>query len=436
MQVDNFIKNIKNWENYYRILKFKDCKGLKKEVSDIIEFEIKGDIDSILQILQNKSKKKYFEINHPFLNIKSRGVCSFFACNVNNFIFMNDMDNKFPWMFVQDSEFCGMIIVNNYILYSPYKNLRHVYNCMNYLKENIDNFKNKLIFRNIEYIFSLKSHRPFHFFFDQLSNFLNINYDNVRLEPLFYMMKGFNYIEEDKDFIDIHPKTIGINAMIQLSRFDKLKDYFLNTISMVYNDALSDYDKIVICDNDYDLKLWIGLPGEKRSWIEQVDGICYIVEQLSLYFKKIKIYFDGMTSFENAKVSFMENNILFENISHKINLINLKKGKNEFCCDLISLIGLNYREKICYASQVDFVISEGSTTGLIPFVFARKPGVIIEIWNFREFYKEFCSNIEFVDVNKVEFEKQSEDLSLCDYHLSYVYVFELIIKLLKKEGKM
>ena len=57
----------------------------------------------------------------------------------------------------------------------------------------------------------------------------------------------------------------------------------------------------------YSLTLWIGIPGERRIWLEQWEGIPLILKNLSLYFPSIKIYVDGMTAYDGERIEVKNN---------------------------------------------------------------------------------------------------------------------------------
>ncbi|WP_273213742.1 hypothetical protein [Helicobacter rodentium] len=57
----------------------------------------------------------------------------------------------------------------------------------------------------------------------------------------------------------------------------------------------------------YSLTLWLGIPGERRVWLEQWEGIPLILKNLSLYFPSIKVYVDGMTAYDGERIEVTSN---------------------------------------------------------------------------------------------------------------------------------
>ena len=57
----------------------------------------------------------------------------------------------------------------------------------------------------------------------------------------------------------------------------------------------------------YSLTLWIGIPGQRRAWLEQWEGIPLILKNLSQYFPSIKVFVDGMTAYDGERIEVKEN---------------------------------------------------------------------------------------------------------------------------------
>jgi len=136
----------------------------------------------------------------------------------------------------------------------------------------------------------------------------------------------------------------------------------------------------------YDLHLWLGIPGERRIWLEQFEGVGLILKNLSAYFPTIKVFVDGLTAYDGERIEVENNLEAFEKIAYGVS--KALNGKLEFeenhtfkitsqqvDIKLKSLSGYDYRTKICYCAMCDIAISDVSTTALVPFHFCKKPGV-------------------------------------------------------------
>lgn len=105
----------------------------------------------------------------------------------------------------------------------------------------------------------------------------------------------------------------------------------LNVSNFVLQESLEDYDTLVEKDNltqEYDLTIWLGLPGERRAWLEQIQGTANILKHLNKYFKKIKVYIDGMTAYDGERQDFPENKILFNKVVNATKELLQKKYNN------------------------------------------------------------------------------------------------------------
>ncbi|EOL9058073.1 hypothetical protein ACM920_000422 [Campylobacter jejuni] len=288
----------------------------------------------------------------------------------------------------------------------------------NHIANSID--VNSLQFKDVYWGFTLKHFRPFHFFMDILPGFYQLNglkpIENIAL----FSPKKCRKLKKGVFFF---PATIPLDSQL----IENMKKNILK-------DSQEKHSTIDEPLKSYDLVLWLGLPGEKRSWIEQIDGIWNIIKQLSSYFSKIKIYFDGMTAPDSLREEFLDNNKLYLKVKKRLSDLN----SENFVCDVVSLIGCDYRTKIYYCSKVDMAISDIGTTSLVPFEFCQKPGIgiygVSEVnWIIDRFKSK---NSLFYPVDKkytaIPFdEKGVKDKA--SYHIPWQHIFNLIAECLKKQ---
>ncbi|WP_104722288.1 hypothetical protein [Helicobacter mesocricetorum] len=188
----------------------------------------------------------------------------------------------------------------------------------------------------------------------------------------------------------------------------------------------------------YSLTLWLGIPGERRIWLQQWEGIPLILKNLSRYFPSIKVYVDGLTAYDGERIE-VQNNLEafwkiventkeafetkeFQNESNREtatktnphlqntqshNQDKIISNESENSCILYgvkgeqiafkSLSGYDYRTKICYGSMCNLAISECSTTSLVPFYFCQKPGVVFGLADTLGVHsEELARNIPFL----------------------------------------
>ena len=126
-----------------------------------------------------------------------------------------------------------------------------------------------------------------------------------------------------------------------------------------------------------ELRLWFGISGQKRIWLEQEDCLPILIQKLSPWFNSFTIYIDGFTRYEDSRLMPVVNSKLdpvnedlevFKSIQSK-----LSKFSN---VSLVNLIGQTYRKKIQYCECVDFFIANAGAGQLVPHRFCRKPGIL------------------------------------------------------------
>ncbi|EOI1600064.1 hypothetical protein ACMGVQ_001652, partial [Campylobacter jejuni] len=161
-----------------------------------------------------------------------------------------------------------------------------------------------LKYKGIGFGFTLQNTRPAHFFNHILNGFINIdNTKPVYGKNIFFKPKFLLYTEQ-KDLVYFYPTT-------------KMNTNLVPMFNYVYQESIRDF--ITLIDKDifkekYDLTIWLGLPGERRNWVEQIEGVANILKHCNKYFKKIKVYIDGMTGYDGQIQDFPENKMLFNKI--------------------------------------------------------------------------------------------------------------------------
>ncbi|EAI1431259.1 hypothetical protein EPW02_03445 [Campylobacter coli] len=390
MSIEKFIDNLKDWKANFEIRQYDFC-NYTCEISELFYY-IKHQ-EKINFSFFKKWKKifqlEFFELQHPILNsIKTRGILNFEISDSSvygNYILMIDEENKYPWLLCQFHHTAEMFITQEGIFYSPlafdwsrWFMREHLSSSLNKILKtiNIDELK----FKDVPYAILLNNPRPWHYFRDNLSWVYFFELQNKFFKgPSYFIPKQMveQEVHQDSNYIFVYP------SVFYHHQSDFLNDIVRCAYQNVYSESI-----IGIKQNQekYDLKIWLGLPGERRAWLQQIDGIENIVKELFQYFSNIKIYFDGMTALENKKIDFKDNNNLFLQIKNRIERINSSEKK----CQICNMIGLDYRHKIKYCFDADFSISDACTTSLTPLHFCNKPFV------------GFYGNISFIDLEILE----------------------------------
>lgn len=424
-EIQKFIENLKDWKNNFPMQDY-DYTKYNCEVANIVQWQKENNINELINFWNEKLKEDFFELKHPiYNNITTRAVYSYFDGNICNYIFMMDKDNRYPWILFQDSHLINSCILPNKILkiFSFWNNFGRLNVIKNILLEN-----DKVFFYNTSpFALLLNNRLPRHYFFQVFASLCAIGNHvplNKKLSsPAFFVLKEHKkQIASDEKLVYIYP---NLNA-------DNLTTFELAR-KKIYNNALL-YPGIYYQKdhNEYDLKVWFGFPSSSyRDWIEKYQFATLFISQCGLYFKKIKIYVDGITAYEGEKINDERNNAVYKILKEQI----IKVCKNEnIDCALISLAGYDYRTKICYCNDCDIAISEGNTTALVPFNFCKIPGVNFipfTSWSMKVGTKIVSlKNMArvYTDINKAD--------GLSSYHIPPQHIYNLAAEVLEELSAM
>ena len=117
--------------------------------------------------------------------------------------------------------------------------------------------------------------------------------------------------------------------------------------------------------------LWVGITGQKRCWLEQVEGTAHILNTLYDYYPKLGVVFDGWTpplisSDYHRKEARKDNDIIQKIIK---NLTFRKQGRFGV------IAGLPMLEKIRVGIAVDLFMANYTTGSINVARICQKPGV-------------------------------------------------------------
>ncbi|MDD6055935.1 MAG: hypothetical protein PUB96_05255 [Helicobacteraceae bacterium] len=300
--VKNFIDSLSNIKGNFTSLKYEgefDCR-----IKTIAKLQRDGNRAALCELWDKFIKQDYFELEHPFYqNTICRAVASGHDGLTINYIFMIDINNLHPFIIVQQTHLINCIIYENKILilsdpWNTYLGL-----CSGAFRV-FSPIIDSLIYKEAKWCFLLRQYRPAHYFFDLCSSYLQISTrDNKELliGGYSYFVPNYNIAIKDNNRVCLYPTTT----------FDINPKEF----EIIYKQSLESLESLVICDSTpYDLTLWLGLPGERRAWLEQVEGCAKILKILSKTFKKIRVFIDGMTAYDYQRLEFAENKKLFNNV--------------------------------------------------------------------------------------------------------------------------
>ena len=420
-KLDFLFKNSKNKEVKKLLKNLKDWKKNNTPKN----YQINKDLDVLLDLWNKKLEKEYFELEHPENSqILTRAVKNI-QFGMTNLVFMIDKENKHPWILAQCTSFIDMIITQNGIYKIPLSNFAVVSSSILKLKD----FNPKdVYYKDIKYGFLLSQKSPFHFFYDHLK-YLNYFYNKNFKKTICYDNPFFRLFDDNKtneEKVYLFPSLIGQNQSKNISK-QKLDDLNKSMEKAVYTQAIKSLDKIQknTKNENYDLILWYGITGQKRSWIEQIEGFEQIVNKLKQSFPKIKIYIDGMTASDDKTIQNKEDEEVYKKLK--------KPFENDKTITITSLIGQDYKTKICYASTIDIFIANGGTGCMVPLKFCQKAGVIHSSSLLRVFGKVNTKLVKSVDDKMIiDITHKNNRVDFASYFIPWQHIFNLLAEVLEE----
>lgn len=233
--------------------------------------------------------------------------------------------------------------------------------------------------------------RPYHFLYDQFPviNFL-LKFNYINKKRRFFVGKNHTFINLKDIHDDINDEVFHDEN--ELNFINRNDDTFLFKLGINFQRGAVNPEKVLLINSgDNDLvhsagkkysatedffalresgfKLWIGITGQKRSWIEQVKGSIKIIEYIAGRYENTCVLIDGWTSVKHDNpldVLEAENDMrIFREIVSGV------RAEVKF----FNLIGQDILSKIYAASQVDFFVSNALTGSINVARVCAKPGV-------------------------------------------------------------
>ncbi|MFG5101121.1 hypothetical protein O8I36_05390 [Campylobacter lari] len=455
--ISEYIELLRKWKERLSIREY-DYNKYNCEISELIKFckmsesYSKEESEKIFDFWSDKFSQSFFELKHPeFNHINTRAVfsLSIYTSVWGNCVFMIDKSNSYPWMLIQMYHL-GTAIVTQSNIYRPYYTAKEELCLIDEFVKEYDqkNIHHQLLYRDELFCINLNAPRPYHYF-EQLSSFFPLlkknQYFRVAKHSFFFpkkLQKG------DEQNVKIYPCVFGRDGIIHQKLFN-------SCIDEVVRESLIEKKQSKI-ELDYELTIWLGLPGERRAWLEQIEGTANILKHLNKYFNKIKIYIDGMTAYDREKRDFPENKILFDRIVNEVRKLFVEEYNKSIVFDFEelqksiynsiikeerfvvfqSLSGCDYRTKICYCNECDIAISDSGTTVLVPFCLYKKPGVLF-YGNKEQWYVKFsrgviCNDLQTIIDDKFLLQVDKKSWYEWNFHIPWQHIYNLTVDVLEK----
>lgn len=398
---------------------FKTCcfeDGLNNsDIAKIFSMQKRKDVEGLVSLWNIKTRKRNFELVHPEKNLITRAVCNI-QCGMVNFVFMLDEDEENLWILAQCLFFADAAITEKCIYLNSYGNMTPIFNQLKKLSC-ID--VSSLMYGDYEFGFLLSQVRPYHHFYDHLKFYMAIENKKPVLD------KGSFYVPQDSKLsgaggkVFLFPSVIGNHIVNQKnSRYVRKLNESMEI--SVYEESLRLRREVSVSEHKHDeICIWFGVTGQKRKWLEQVEGCVNIVSIFSRYYKVVKVYIDGMTAMQGEEIVNIQDNAVFTDIAKGLSSVSN--------VDLVSLIGMDFRDKVASCSTVDFFISNAGAGCIVPLRLAKKPGVLHSNTKLFAFPDEYPQCVKITHDSYVEDVGGEGDISAMhlSYNIPWQHVFNL-----------
>jgi len=213
--------------------------------------------------------------------------------------------------------------------------------------------------------FEMSNIKPYHFLFDQVLGVLRYP-SELRSGRLF---ADENLYLSTISGASIKPKDKNGFYIVPASNYHAIKSDAVHDSERVLVNELRSHGKPIMGTSNY--TLWIGVTGQKRSWVEQVKGYLRVIHHLAERKEQVTVVVDGITGYVDGQLADASNVQQDEAVLNE--LIDGCKATNVV---FNSLIAKPIDYKIGVAMGVDFFISNAGGGCMIPLVFAQLPGIV------------------------------------------------------------
>ncbi|MGM0562341.1 MAG: hypothetical protein ACQETX_14890 [Pseudomonadota bacterium] len=383
-------------------------------------FSLKSSIDRasislLLQKIRDAVRNDQVVLQHPLLGVETKACYSLPLQPNANAIFFASSDETAWWVAIQINNFIDAIVLPGKVYLLPKRlNKRLVLNQVGKLLDLIGpryNHVSRFLSKRLGFKgFSLGFSRPFHSFYDQLmyleplsgvgllegrelSVFNDVFFDVRKIAP------GVDVVNHDPDR-GVYLNVSFIRALsfqsLNIDGFNKLARSFEERV--LSSSLQGDHEELRnVVHSGVSMResvrnrlgLWIGITGQKRSWMQQVEGCSEIIKRISGYFDEVDVFLDGMTS----PVDRMVNNKQDAEVCWSI-----KERCGEHAgVTFIEVVGKSYEEKVRLCHKfVDFFIANAGTGSVVPLRFCRKPGVLHSNSSLMSFPDDYGRRIKMV----------------------------------------
>lgn len=279
--------------------------------------------------------------------IPSQNIClqfQYFSRDTFQKIFFDFIDNftKISSYFKSDARFHNLIASSS----RPSHTFSNIAPVVNFLSEKFDNKISLSYFDNIN-MFSFSD------VYDFISNeeTLTVSYmqEDHFISGRFYYKIGIKFSELQKE-----------HALLFDQKYRETT--FATDHVQTFNSKLLNPDKVI----------WIGITGQKREWVEQIEGAVEAIKYFKYRYSRPFFIFDGWTSSIYSRDK--NNKQVREDLDVVKSIVESLKQQG-ITIRSFSVVGLMSKEKVEIAKAVDFFVCNHGSGSLHVSRFAKKHGV-------------------------------------------------------------
>ncbi|MDT9270899.1 MAG: tetratricopeptide repeat protein [Limnospira sp. PMC 1234.20] len=351
-------------------------------------------------LVESALNKGYCEIPNPFgegyaICRESYHIQQSFSELFTLLRFVTQTQETFMVMsWVSSGDLIYFPVLNLYLYNSSHiKEIQLKQTVTTFIKNFIDNVNYTIQHKNHKFMGIISSFtRPSHFYYDiclglyQLHKIGLLNQIQsvykYRSGNFFLMSSLFNFdkkreleIQNSQFIIDksiannefcIH---IGSNGLTGNNRPDKekLSEMIVSTASELVDDETA--KEVQQARQCYPL-LWFGVTGQKRAWVEQVEGGARIITELAKIYPNIGVVFDGWTAPLNPAPYYINEAAKDQAVVDEIVQLLPPSVKT------FTVVGSTTVRKLAFATVIDVFIANKGTGSIHVDRFAKKPGVV------------------------------------------------------------
>lgn len=264
--------------------------------------------------------------------------------------------------------------------------------------------------------------RPYHYIYDQLTNYFELN--NVQPIAEYSFTDKYCFYSELPNGKRLKPIKKDGCYLFPCTKEDQ------------YDSAAAEEMHAFIKENSEaknfssELTLWFGITAQKRSWLEQASSCCKIVKQLRKHYPTITVIIDGWTALDGGiadKPKEIARDVaVFNSISSQLSKVN--------GVELISVIGKDYKEKVSYAKASNFFIANSGSGGIVPIMFTQSKGVIHTNGKLHTFERSYSDSLSIVPNHKILAQEHAIDAGV--YSIEWTVIYNLLAELIGIDEKL